>query len=130
MKTQKIKQVIIFKANAHNVFEALIDSKKHSEFTGGVAKISRKIDGKISAYDGYIEGKNIEVVKEKRIGQEWRAVDWPENHFSRAIFSLEKIKGGTKLTFTQTGVPEKFAKAIIEGWHEHYWEPMKKMLES
>ena len=127
MKT--IKQTVLFKANPHDVFEALMDSKKHSEFTGDVAKISRKVDGKISAYGGYIEGKNLEIVKDKKIVQEWRGADWPEGHFSKTTFLFTKIKEGTRLTFTQTGVPDQHYKPISQGWHEHYWEPMKKILE-
>ncbi len=124
-----IKQIVVFKASSHEVYEALMNSKKHSQFTGDVAKISTKAGGKISAYSGYIEGKNLELVKDKKIVQEWRAADWPENHFSKATFLLEETKDGCKLTFTQENVPDKFAKAIGDGWHEHYWEPMKEMLE-
>ena len=61
MKT--IKQVVIFEAEPHEVYEDFMDSKKHAEFTGEKAKISREIKGKIMAYDGYIVGKNIELVK-------------------------------------------------------------------
>ncbi len=127
MKT--IKQSVIFKATPHEVYEALIDSKKHSKFTGSKAKIDRKIGGKFTAYDGWIKGKNLELVPNKKIVQAWRGDDWPENHYSKAVFSLKKVKEGTRLVFTQTGVPDKCYKDISEGWHEHYWIKMKEMLE-
>ena len=47
MKT--IKQVVIFEAEPHEVYEDFMDSKKHAEFTGEKAKISREIKGKIMA---------------------------------------------------------------------------------
>jgi activator of HSP90 ATPase len=79
--------------------------KKHSKFTGGKAQISRKVGGKFSAFDGYSEGTNLELVPDKKIVQTWRASDWPEGHYSKVDFSLKEIPGGTRLTFTQTGVP-------------------------
>jgi len=87
--------------------------------------------GKFSIYGGGLSGKNLELVKDKKIVQAWRADmhEWPKNYFSKATFVLRKIKGGTRLTFTQTGVPVASFKGINQGWHDHYWEPMKSMLE-
>ena len=129
MKTKTIRQTITFKASPHDVYEALMDSRKHSEFTGGKAVISRKIGGKFTAYDGYAEGANLELVKDKKIMQKWRADDWPEGHYSTVTFELKKVEVGTKLKFTQTGVPEDQYGQIGDGWVEFYWDDMKKMLE-
>ena len=129
MKTKTIRQNVTFKASPHEVYEALMDSRKHSEFTGGKASISRKVGGKFTAYDGYAEGTNLELVKDKKIVQTWRADDWPEGHYSTVTFELGKVEGGTKLKFTQAGVPEDQYEAISEGWVEWYWDNMKKMLE-
>jgi activator of HSP90 ATPase len=130
MRTKNIRQVVTFKAGPRSVYEALMDSKKHAKFTGGRASISPRVGGRISAYDGYIDGINIELVRDRKIVQAWRGSDWPEGYFSKAIFTLAKIKAGTRLTFSQTGVPEEQVEAIREGWIEHYWEKMKKFLES
>jgi uncharacterized protein YndB with AHSA1/START domain len=70
-----IQQTVTFKASPHDVYEALMDSKKHAAFSGGKASISRKVGGRISAYDGYITGKNIELIPDQEIVQDWRAVD-------------------------------------------------------
>lgn len=129
MKTKTIRQTITFKASPHEVYEALMDSRKHSEFTGAEANISRKVGGKFNAYDGYAEGTNLELVKDKKIAQKWRADDWPAGHYSTVTFVLEKVGDGTKLKFTQTGVPEDQYEPISQGWVEHYWDNMKKMLE-
>ena len=129
MKTKTIRQTITFKASPHDVYEALMDSRKHSEFTGGKAVISRKIGGKFTAYDGYAEGTNLELVKDKKIVQKWRADDWPEGHYSTVTFELKKVEVGTKLKFKQTGVPEDQYGQIGDGWVEFYWDNMKKMLE-
>ncbi|MDO8509129.1 MAG: SRPBCC family protein [Nanoarchaeota archaeon] len=124
MKT--IKQKIKFKVLPHVVYEALMDSKKHSAFTDSDAKISRKIGGKISAYDGWIKGENIELIKDKKIVQKWRGGDWPEGIYSIATFELIKTENGCELIFTQTEVPDEFYEDVSEGWKEYYWEKMKR----
>ncbi len=128
METKNIKQTVTFKASPHDVYDMLMDSKKHSKFTGGVASISQKVGGKISAYDGYIEGKNLELEPDKKIVQSWRGSDWPEGYYSKTTFKLEKTETGTKLTFTQEAVPSEFYEDIKQGWIDWYWEPMKKLL--
>ena len=129
MPTKTIRQTVTFEASAHEVYEALMDSRKHAKFTGAKASVSRKVEGKFSAFDGYCYGTNLELVKDKKIVQSWRASDWPQGHYSKATFALKAVRGGTRLTFTQTGVPENQYASIKKGWTEFYWTPMKEMLE-
>ncbi len=131
MKTKTIKQKVEFNAAPHEVFEALMDSKKHAQFTGGKATISRKIGGKFSAFDGYAQGENLELVEDKKIVQSWRAQEegWPDGYYSKATFVFKKTARGTLLEFTHEGVPEEVAESISQGWKDYYWIPMKKLLE-
>ena len=129
MNTRTIKQSVAFKSSPHEVYEALMDSDKHSQFTGDKADISREVGGAFSAFDGYSEGVNIELVQDKKIVQSWRAIDWLEGHYSQVTFSLKESGDGTQLTFTQTGVPEDQYEDIYQGWWDYYWNPMKEMLE-
>jgi activator of HSP90 ATPase len=129
MEARTIKQSVTFKVTPHDVYEALMDSDKHSQFTGGKAEISRKVGGRFSAFDGYSEGTNLELVPDKKIVQSWRASDWPEGRYSKVTFSLKEIHGGTRLTFTQTGVPGEQYDDISQGWRDYYWTPMKEMQE-
>jgi len=127
MKT--IKQKVSFNAQAHDVFELLMDSKKHAAFTGDSAKISRKKGGKFTAYGDYIEGENLEIVPDKKIVQKWRAADWPEGHYSKATFEFTEKNGKTTLTFTQDNVPNDQYSGIKQGWVDYYWKPMKDALK-
>jgi activator of HSP90 ATPase len=129
VKTKTIRQSVTFKASAHEVYEMLMDSRRHSKFTDAKASISRKIGGKFTAYRGYINGVHLDLVPDKKIVQSWRGSDWPEGHYSKATFSLKKVKNGTRLTFTQTGVPDQHDADINQGWRDFYWKPMKEMLE-
>jgi activator of HSP90 ATPase len=129
MNTKTIRQSVTIKASPHEVYEALMDSKKHAEFTGAKVKMGRKTGEKFSVYDGEIEGENLELVPDQKIVQSWRYSDWPEGQYSRAVFSFTPVPRGTRLSFTQTGVPEGAYEDIRQGWRDYYWEPMKKMLE-
>ena len=131
MKTRTIRQTVTFRAAAHDVYEALMDSRKHADFTGSKCSISRKVGGKFTISDGYIHGENVELIKDKKIVQLWRPEEdcWPSDHFSKVTFSFKAAKGGTRLTFTQTGVPVVCGDRFDTGWREYYWAPMKEMLE-
>jgi uncharacterized protein YndB with AHSA1/START domain len=129
METKTIRQSVNIKSSPHDVYEALMDSKKHAKFTGGAATISRVVGGKFSTYDGYASGVNVELVPDKKIVQTWRADDWGAGQESKVTFSLTASSGGTRLTFTQSGVPEDQYEDVSQGWKDYYWEPMKLMLE-
>lgn len=126
MKPKILKQTVIFSATPNQVYEALMDFKQHAAFTGDTAKISRSIGGRISAWGGYISGKNLSLVENKKIVQAWRAEDWPKNTWSEVSFTLTKTARGTRLAFVQTGLPEEQYEETKKGWVEFYWEPMKK----
>ena len=61
-----IRQTVTFKASPHAVYEALMDSRQHARFTQSAGRISRKVGGAISAFDGYITGANLELVPTRR----------------------------------------------------------------
>jgi activator of HSP90 ATPase len=130
MKTKTISQSVTFKTSPHEVYEALMDAEKHAAFTGSEADISREAGGRFSVWGGSLEGENLKLVPDRKIVQSWRSDDWPEGHYSKVTFDLENTSGGTRLNFTQTGVPEEFYEDIRQGWHDYYWNPMKRYLES
>jgi activator of HSP90 ATPase len=127
--TKTVRQSVSITAAPEDVYEVLMDSKKHAKFTGAKATVSRKVGGKFSVWDGYAEGENVELDPGKKIVQTWRASDWPEGANSKVTFTFAKVKNGTKMTFTQTGVPDEFVKDIKQGWKDFYWAPMKGMLD-
>jgi activator of HSP90 ATPase len=128
-KTGSIRQKVLFDASPHDVFELLMDSKKHSDFTESKCVISRKVGARFSAYDAYASGKNLEVVAGQKIVQEWRASDWPKGAVSVASFELSPKGNHTELLFIQTGVPSDFVEDVRAGWYEHYWDKMKAFLK-
>lgn len=128
MKT--IVQNIKFKAAPKELYEMYMDSKKHSVLTGGAkALLSRKVGGSFSAHGGYCKGKNLALIPGKMIVQTWRASNWSKSDMdSIFILAFEKAAGGTEMTMVHANVPDKEAKHLTQGWHDHYWNHWKKHL--
>jgi activator of HSP90 ATPase len=125
MKTKTLHQSVVFETEPHEVYETLMDSKKHAAFTGAKAKIGRYVGDSFSVWDDWATGTNVEIVPDKKIVQKWRGADWPKDHYSQVMFELKKVDRGTRLDFTQTNIPEAFYEEIAEGWKEWYWEKLK-----
>jgi activator of HSP90 ATPase len=131
MKTKSIKQTATFDANPLEVYQLIMDQKKHAAFTGSNVTMSNKVNGKFNVFDGYCNGYNIELVEGKKIIQAWHFAEdgWPAEHYSICTFLFEKQGKKTKLSFTQTDIPEHKVESLKGGWKEFYWEPMKKALK-
>lgn len=128
VKTKTVKQIVAFKASPHDLYEMIMDSKKHAAFSGSSAKMSRRVGAIFTAYGGWIKGKNLKLIPNRLIVQAWRGKDWPKGHYSKAMFLFTKTKGGAKLTFSQTGVPSEQYPHINRGWKAQYWAKMKAMI--
>src|SRR5262249_37089835 len=106
-----------------------MDAKKHTASTGVPAKITAKEGSKYSAHDGYITGKNLQLVKGKLIVQTWRASDWAKSDIdSTFIIHLEAKGKDVVLHAIHANLPDKHASSIDDGWYTYYWEPWKKYL--
>jgi activator of HSP90 ATPase len=124
-----IRQTVTFKADPHEVYEILMDQKKHAKLVDSDARISRKVGGKFVIYGGDVEGKNLELVQDQKIVQTWRYNDWPEGHYSTATFVFTPVEKGTRMNFTQTDVSDDKYEEIKQGWIDYYWTPLKQMLQ-
>ncbi|MBV8242776.1 MAG: SRPBCC domain-containing protein [Hyphomicrobiales bacterium] len=130
MRTKTLQQTVTFKASPRQVYDMLMDSKKHGSLSGEPAKISRKIGGKFTAWGSHISGINLVLKPGKKIVQAWRATGWWPDHYSVAIYDISKIPGGSKLKFTQIGIPRNRYSGHYRGWIEAYWTPMKEILST
>jgi activator of HSP90 ATPase len=130
MKTKTLQQTVTFKATPTQVYELLMDSKKHQSLSGEKAKISRRVGGKFTAWTGHLSGINLVLKPGRKIVQAWRATGWWPDHYSIAIFDISKHPKGAKLRFTQIGIPPNRYSGHFRGWIEAYWTPMKEILES
>jgi activator of HSP90 ATPase len=126
LKTTTIIQKVVIPASPEEVYDAFIDPRKHSEFTGSEATCDPKVGGKFTAWDGYISGRNLELEKGKRIVQEWATAEWPKGYPSSTLeLTFRRIKGGTQLKMVHSHVPVEQAEDYKQGWVDNYWELLK-----
>lgn len=112
-------------AKPAEVYAAWLSSREHSAFTGAAAKVSAKVGGKFTAWDGYIEGETLELDTPRRIVQSWRTTEFPTASIdSRLELLFSASKTGTKLTLRHTNIPKGQGKMYKQGWKDHYFEPM------
>jgi len=112
-------------ASPQEVYEAWLDSLAHTEMTGGEANVSGEIGAEVSAWDGYISGRNLELVSGERIVQSWRTSEFSDEHEDSIItLTLEEVEDGTRLTLEHTNVPDEQRSYEEGGWQENYFEPM------
>ena len=127
MKFETIRQTVTVDATPIQVYEAYVDPKKQSEFTGESATGTPRAGGKFTASDGYIEGTHLKLVKGKTILQEWKTSEWPEGYPPSLLKLTFRAKGQkTEMTMVHSKVPAEQAARYAEGWKDYYWEPLKR----
>lgn len=125
-KSIVIHQEVDLNATPQKVYEALLDSKKFTEFSGRAAEINRDVGGASSLFKGHIITRNLELVPNQRIVQGWRVVTWPEGAWSIARFDLKPNGTGTHVVLDHIGFPEGLQDHLAQGWDENYWSLLKK----
>ncbi|HKC14244.1 MAG TPA: SRPBCC family protein [Vicinamibacteria bacterium] len=121
-----IHQEVDLKASPQRVYEALLDAKQFSTFSGLPAEIRREPGGDFSCFGGHIVGRNVELVANQRIVQAWRVVSWPEGAYSIVKFELKAQGSGTRVILDHRGFPDGLKDHLAQGWKEHYWDTLTK----
>ncbi|MDQ1280726.1 MAG: hypothetical protein QG670_1989 [Thermoproteota archaeon] len=126
-----IRQKIVVSAETQEVYEAFMNAKQHSKFTGSKATCDARVGGSFTAWDGYISGKNLELEKGKKIVQEWITTSWPEGYPPSSLeLNFKKTEGGTEISLVQSKVPKEQAEELEKGWSDYYWEPLKNYFKN
>ena len=69
--------------------------------------MSDEVGAEVSAWDGYITGRNLELIPGERIVQSWRTTQFTNEHEDSIItVTLEEVEGGTLLTLVHSNVPD------------------------
>ncbi len=124
------EQIQHFSAPPERIYGAWLDGATHAAFTGGgKAEVDARVGGKFSAWNGYIQGKNVELTAGERIVQSWRTSDFPAG-YPDSLLELRFVpeSGGTRLHLRHVGVPASTAERFSEGWHAYYWQPLRAWL--
>ena len=125
----KLHHEVTFAAPPARVYRALMDSAQHAAFTGAAATVSPEVGGAFSAHEGHVEGRNVELVPDRRIVQTWRTRGWPEGVWSLIRYELVADGAGTRLSFDHDAIPDGESEHLDAGWKARYWEPLAKYLD-
>jgi len=127
LKTGTIRQSVFINAPPEKVYNAMLNPRKHAEFTGSPATSNSRVGGKFTAWGEYITGKHIQLVKSSKIVQEWKTTEWPEGYPpSRLQFTFSAKGAGTELKMVHSDVPAEQVAKYREGWVDSYWNPLKE----
>jgi len=127
MATESFEVSAFLPAPPWRVYEAWLDGTEHGAFTGGPATSEPAVGGAFTAWDGYIQGKNLALEPYCRILQSWRTTEFPpRSPDSRLEVLLDAQEGGTHLTLRHSEIPEGQGESYKQGWLEFYFEPMQQ----
>ncbi len=127
MAQQSVRLTAVLPASADRIYAAWLDSAQHSRMTGGKASVDPHVGDEHSAWDGYIEGRILELEPGRRIVQSWRSSDFPlAAGDSRLELHLLDVPGGCEITIIHNEIPEGQGAQYESGWRERYLEPMLK----
>lgn len=116
-------------ASPKQIYEAWLNSEQHSSMTGGSAIVSDMVGDSFTAWDGYIEGRNLELKPGEKIIQHWRTSEFdPSDDNSRLEIVFEAMKGGTLVTIRHSNLPNH-GMQYKSGWVENYFDPMKEYFQ-
>ena len=80
-------------ASPTTLYHAWLDSEEHSKMTGSRAQVSSQLGGTFEAWDGYIQGTNLELEPGQRILQHWRTSEFSdeeEDSLLEVLFEPER----------------------------------------
>lgn len=121
-----IRQQRYIAGKPSTVYKALTDPKQHSLFTCAKATGKPIVGGKFTAWDGFIDGRYLDLQEGKRILAEWKTTEWPSSYPpSRLEFKFRQKGNGTQVIMVHSHVPSSQVKMYRGGWVDHYWRPLQ-----
>lgn len=128
---EKITLKAIIPALPLKIYDAWLEGRKHTEMTGSRATGYAKEGKDFTAWDGYITGKNVELVDGKKIVQLWRASEFAEGDpDSKLEITFKRLKAGTQVTINHSHIPDGLGAGYKKGWIDYYFKPMTKYFEA
>ena len=127
-----LTQTVRFKGiPASTLFNTYVDAREHAKSIGVAISIQKKEGTRFRTHDGYITGRNLQLVKNKLIVQSWRGSDWAKSDLdSTFILSFEQEGPDGIVHMVHANVPDNQYAGIKDGWNVYYWKPWKKYFSS
>ena len=116
-KSITIHQEIEFNATPQQLYDALLDSKQFSEFSGRAAEINREVGGAFSLFKGHIIGRslNVELVPNERIVASLAGGDMARRRVFHREIRAQVARIGTHLVFDQSVFRRAYTTILLHG---------------
>jgi len=121
------KKYYIIPTEPEEVFTAITNPFTIELWTGYKAIMDSNVDTEFSLWEGDITGKNLEVIDNKKVVQEWYFGD--QSVKSIVTINLFDNKKGTQVELIHKNIPDEEYEDIIEGWNEYYFGAIKSFFE-
>jgi len=126
MKKEALRVSCVVPCSPHVVYSSWLDSGQHTAMTGSKASVEPNVGGRITAWDGYISGKLVQLDLGRRIIQSWRTNEFPRQApDSRLEVHFEAVHDGTRITILHSDIPEGQGEKYRQGWQDFYFQPMR-----
>lgn len=89
-ETTTIELSTTFLCRAEEFYNAMTRPEMVTAFTQGQVKMDAEEGGKFALFGGNVTGEFKELVPGKKIVQNWRYKQWPDQHFSKVTFTIEE----------------------------------------
>ena len=124
---RSLEKSYIINVSPEMVWKALTDPKEIKEWTDSPAVMDDKERTEFKLWDGEIFGKNLKMIKNKKIVQEWYSGKWEKP----SILTIEILNdhGHSKIQLRQEEIPDGELDDIDKGWDDYYFNPLKEYLE-
>jgi activator of HSP90 ATPase len=118
-----------FYCRPSDLWDCYMDEGRVRAYTRSDVRIVPKEGEAFSLFNGGIQGKQIELVKNEKVVQEWRSSSWPAGVFSRVVITFSSPSDGkTVMKLVQTGIPEEdeygnsnTIEVTKQGWRMQIW---------
>jgi len=121
-------QTYIINTSPNHVWQALTDPDMLNDWGAGPASMDDAVGTEFELWGGDIWGKNVEVVENKKLVQEWYSGEWEVP--SIVTFELAGDHKATTIVLTHHDFPEAEQTSLEQGWQDFYIGPMKTFLEN
>lgn len=122
-----IKFYKFIEAEPEEIFRALTNPFTIELWSDAPAKMDDKEGTEFELWDGDICGKNLKVVENKELVQQWYFDT--EGEDSIVTIRLHEDKSGTNVELRHTNIPDDAFENINEGWREYYIGSIKRFFE-
>ncbi|TVT86077.1 SRPBCC domain-containing protein [Pseudomonas sp. H3(2019)] len=127
----KVSKQFVFTAGRSAVYRCLTDPVEFANFTGMSAEMDARPGAHFSLFGGYIKGYFLELHPEHRLVMAWRdCYSWEEGIYSIVNIQLDEVEDGTRMSWTQHGVPTNEVEHLGVGLGRKYFNAIQQYLAS